>query len=144
MPLAQNKVLVRRYYEEVFNTGDVSRLPDFISPDYTKIFNSESKLLGIEGAKEHILGVRNTYPDIHLKVNRQIAEGDWVVSEVHMQGTHSGTWLGMKPTGKMVKITAVNMDKILDGLIVIHTGAANMMIPFLEIGAIQVANPLGD
>ena len=88
--------------------------------------------------------MRSTYPDIRPKVNLQVAEGDWVVSEVHMQGTHTGKWLGMTPTGKMVKITAVNVDKIIDGLIVIQPGAANMMIPFLEIGAIQVVNPVDD
>jgi predicted ester cyclase len=110
----QNKTLVRRYYEEVFNSGDISRLKDFVSPDYTEIYNQKADTVGIDGARTHVLGVRNTYPDIHLKINRQIAEGGWVLSEVHMQGTHTGEWLGIKPTGKMVKITAINMDKIID------------------------------
>ena len=90
----QNKALVRRYYEEVFNSGDISQLMDFVSPDYTEIYNQKVDTVGIDGARAHVLGVRNTYPDIRLKVNRQIAEGDLVVSEVHMQGlTPASGWI---------------------------------------------------
>ncbi len=138
MTLDQNKTLVRRYYEDVFNSGDISRLEDFVSPDYTEIYNQKVDTVGIDGAREHILGVRKTYPDIQLKVNRQIAEGDWVVTEVHMQGTQLGDWLGIHPTGKRISVTAVNMDKVLDGLIAVHTGAANLLEPLLDIGAVQV------
>lgn len=49
-----------------------------------------------------------------------------------------GSWLGMKPTGKDVEFTGVNVDKVVEGRIVEHGGAANMLEPLLEIGAVQV------
>lgn len=37
-PTEQNKLVVRRFMEEVVNTGHVDRLADFISPDYVEVF----------------------------------------------------------------------------------------------------------
>ena len=74
-------------------------------------------------------------------MEQQVAEGDWVVTLITARGTHTGKWLGMKPTGKTVEITGVNVDKVVDGRIVEHGGAANLLLPLLEIGAIRVVSP---
>jgi predicted ester cyclase len=137
-----NKRLVRRYLEEVVNTGNLDALPQFISPDYVEVHNNTRHAVGLEGAIQHILGVRETYPDLHLTVEQQIAEGEWVVTRVTARGTHrGGAWLGMAPTGKPVELTAVNIDRVVDGRIVEHGGAANLLEPLLAIGAIQVVGP---
>jgi hypothetical protein len=57
MSAEENKLLVRRYYEEVVNTGDVDRLAEFISPAYVEVHNNIKHSIGLEGAKEHVLGV---------------------------------------------------------------------------------------
>jgi predicted ester cyclase len=139
MSTAENKRLIRRYVEEVVNTGNVDELARFISPDYIESHDKTGQSGGLEGAKRHILGVRQTYPDLRVTIEQQIAEGDWVVSRITARGTHLGTWLGRKPTGKMVEITGVNIDQVVEGRIVEHGGAANLLQPLLEIGAIQVA-----
>jgi predicted ester cyclase len=138
MSNAENKRLVRRYLEEIVNTGNVDRLAEFISPDYRERGDKTGQSSGLEGAKRHVLGVRQTYPDLHVTVDQQIAEGEWVVTRITARGTHSGAWLGIAPTGKKVEITGVNIDRVVDGRIVEHGGAANLLEPLLAIGAIQV------
>ena len=138
MSIEANKELVRRYIEEVVNTGRVAEIGSFVSPDYVELHENVRHEVGLEGAKEHILGVRQTYPDLHLVVEHQIAEGDWVVTRVTMRGTHRGEWLGMEPTGKAVEMTGVNVDRVVGGRIVEHGGAANLLEPLLRIGAIEV------
>jgi predicted ester cyclase len=71
-------------------------------------------------------------------VERQIAEGEWVVSQVIARGVHTGDWIEMKPTGKTVEISVVNVDRIADGKIVEYGGAANMLETLLHIGAVKV------
>lgn len=144
MTLDEKKQLVRRYYEEVVNTGDVGRLAEFISPDYAEVHNNVRYEVGLAGARDHVLGVRSTYPDLHLKVERQIAETDWVVTIATVRGTHQGVWLGMRPTNKTVEMTTVNVDRVSNGRIVEHGGAANLLLPLLEIGAIRIADPVDD
>lgn len=137
MGLEENKALVRRYYEGVVNTGEVSRLADFLSPDYAEVHDNVRYPIGLDGAEEHVRGVRRTYPDLHLTVEQQIAEGEWVVTRVTMRGTHQGEWLGIRPTGKPVEMTAVNLDRVVNGRIVEHGGAANLLGPLLAIGAVR-------
>ena len=138
MSINENKLLVRRFIEEIINTGNVDDIENFISPDYTEVHEGKELVIGIAGAKEHILGVRQTYPDLTLTVDQQIGEGEWVATCITARGTHTGSWLGMKPTGKAVAFTGVNINKIVDGKIVEHGGAANLFEPLLEIGAIQI------
>jgi predicted ester cyclase len=108
-----NKLLVRRYLEEVVNTGNIERVAEFIvSHD-------------IDTAKQHIRGVRATYPDLHVTVVCQIAEGELVASRVVGRGTHKGEWRGIRPTDKRIVIDAVNIDRVVDGKIAEHWGVAN-------------------
>jgi predicted ester cyclase len=141
MSIEDNKSLVRRYYEQVVNTGNIDLVESFISPEYVENYDGERHAAGIEGAKEHILGVRMTYPDLHLTIDQQIAEGEWVATCITMRGTHLGSWLGIQPTGKPVVMTGVNIDRVVDGRIVEHGGAANIFEPLLRIGAVQVVGP---
>lgn len=60
-----------------------------------------------------------------MLITAQYCDGDYVISEFIMEGTHQGEWLGMKPSGKKLCITGVNIDKVLNGKIVEHGGAAN-------------------
>ena len=140
MSTEENKLLVRRYIEEVVNTGDIGRLAEFIAPSYVEVYRNVRYPMGLDGAKRHVLGGREVYPDIHVTVEQQIAEADWVVTQITARGTHKGAWLGMKPTGKVLEFTGVNVDKVVDGRIVEHGGAANLLEPFLEAGAIRVAD----
>lgn len=65
------------------------------------------------------------------------------VSCITARGTHKGAWLGIKPTGRPVAFTGVNVNRVISGLIVKHGGAANLLVPLLEIGAIKVVGDGG-
>ncbi len=134
---AANKDLVRRYLEDVFNTGDVDQLPDIVAPDYVEVVDGQVHAIGIEGARAHVLGIRAAFPDLRIAIDQQIAEGDWVVSQITVTGTHLGDWLGMAATGKPMTFTGVNVNRVSGGRIVEHGGAANLFGPLLEAGAIQ-------
>lgn len=137
----ENKTIVRDFYEKFVNTGNVEGIEAFVSEDYTEVYNGKRHIVGIEGAKAHILGVRQTYPDLHIAIERQIADGEWVATCITASGMHQGLWMGIKPTGKKVAFTGVNIDRVVDNRIVEHGGAANMLEPLLEIGAVKVVGP---
>jgi hypothetical protein len=73
MSVEVNKALVRRYLQEVVNSGNVGGIGEFIAPDY---IDRNDQGCGIEGARRHFLGVRQTYPDLHVTVGQQVAEGE--------------------------------------------------------------------
>jgi predicted ester cyclase len=141
MSIENKKWLVRRYYEEVGNTGNLDEIEQYISPEYTEVYENKRHSVGVAGAKAHIVGVRQTYPDLHITIERQIAEGEWVVSCITARETHKGVWLGMKPTNRPVAMSGINVDRVVNGNIVEHGGAINMLEATIEIGAIAVASP---
>ena len=136
----ENKAVVRCFYEEFVSTGTTDGLEELIAPDYAEVVDGVRHPAGIAGAKEHITGVRRTYHDLHMVIERQIAEGEWVATCYTMHGIHAEAYGGMRPTGKPVAITGVNVDRVVDGRIVEHGGAANMLGPLLASGAVRVAD----
>lgn len=119
-----NKQIIKDFYEKVVNTGDCSLLSCYVDP----------KIL--DDIRRHVLAVRQTFPDLRLVIDKQVAEDDMVVSCVTMTGTHKGEWVGIFPTGKAIVVTAVNVDRLEHGLQVEHGGAANMLEAMMMAGAV--------
>ncbi len=132
----ENKLIIRRFVEEIENTGDVSNIREFISEDYVEVYEGERHDIGIKGAIDHVLGVRHVFPDLKLTIKNQISEGDWVVTVYSATGTFRNEWFDMKPTGKSITFTGVNVDQVKNGKIVEHGGAANLFEPLLKAGVI--------
>ena len=132
-----NKTIIRKYIERIENTGDVSNIREFISEDYTEVYEGERYPIGIQGAIDHVLGVRRVFPDLNLTIQNQISEGEWVVTTYSITGTFKDEWFGMKPTGKPITFTGVNVDRIKDGKIIEHGGAVNLFDPLLKAGVID-------
>ena len=51
------------------------------------------------------------FPDIQVKVENLIAEGDKVVSHVISHGTHKGELMGIAPTGKQVTVPVICISR---------------------------------
>lgn len=132
-----NKAIIRQYVERIENTGDVSNIGEFISQDYTEVYEGERYPIGIQGAIDHVLGVRRVFPDLKLTIENQISEGEWIVTTYSVTGTFKDEWLGMRPTGKSITFTGVNVDRIKGGKIIEHGGAANLFEPLLKAGVID-------
>ena len=120
-----NKEAVKYFYETVVSDHLLEEVPAFISADCMVKTGEALTYVGIEGMKEHLTAVKQTYPDYTMKIIRQYCDGDYVISEFIMEGTHTGHYLGMKPTGKKLTFTGVDIDKVTDGKITEHGGAVN-------------------
>ncbi len=119
------KEIVKYFYEVVVSKNLLEELPQYISENCILI-NGESKIpLGLNGMKEHLAAVKKTYPDYFMRIIRQYEDGDHVISEFIMEGTHEGEWIGIRPTHKKLSFTGVDIDKVIDGKIVEHGGAVN-------------------
>jgi predicted ester cyclase len=136
MEKIDNKKIVRRYIDEIENIGDVSNIQEFISEDYVEVYEGERYKIGIKGAIDHVLGVRRVFPDLKLTIENQISEGEWVVTVYSVTGTFKDEWFDMKPTGKTISFTGVNVDRITGGKIIEHGGAANLFEPLFKAGVI--------
>ncbi|WP_347707783.1 DUF3781 domain-containing protein [Eubacterium sp. 1001713B170207_170306_E7] len=119
------KAIVKYFYETVVSQNQLGQLSDYIAEDCTLKAGGTILPLGLEGMRGHLADIRKTYPDYTMRIIRQYEDGDYVISEFVMEGTHEGEWLGMKPSHKRLSITGVDIDRVAGGKIVEHGGAAN-------------------
>jgi predicted ester cyclase len=67
--------------------------------------------------------VRSAFPDMTFVVNLLVEQGDLVVSNWTVRGTHTGTaFYDVAPTGEAVEINGTAILRIRDGQIVEHWG----------------------
>lgn len=127
---------IKYFYETTISENQIERMAEFISPECCVKMGEKLIPVGIDGMKEHIKATKQTYPDYRMKIIKQFCDGDYVISEFIMEGTHKGEWIGIKPTGKRLVFTGVDIDKVIDGLIVEHGGAVNTFETLFEAGMI--------
>ncbi len=127
---------IKYFYETIISENEIERMAEFISPECCVKMGEKLIPVGIDGMKEHIKATKQTYPDYRMKIIKQFCDGDYVISEFIMEGTHKGEWIGIKPTGKRLVFTGVDIDKVIDGLIVEHGGAVNTFETLFEAGMI--------
>lgn len=132
-----NKEIIKHFYEVVSSCALIDEFDNYVSKDCTIRIGEQIIPVGLEGMKQHLIDVRKTYPDLTIKVIRQYCDGDYVISEIITEGTHEGEWLNMKPTGKKLVFTGVDIDKVVDGKIVEHGGAVNTFETLFEAKIIQ-------
>ncbi|MGH2534691.1 MAG: ester cyclase [Thermomicrobiales bacterium] len=113
----QNKMLVRRGIEEIYNRGNLAVVDEVAASDFVIHLPSE-EIHGPEGAKQYVAALRGAFPDLHITIEDQIADGDKVVTRWTARATHTGAFQGIPPTGKRGSMTGIDIDRIADGKIV--------------------------
>lgn len=133
----ENKKIIKYFYETVVSQNVIKEIPKYISEDCVLRIGEKILPLGVNGMKQHLLDVRKTYPDYTIKILHQYSDGDYIISEFIMEGTHKGEFIGIKPTNKRLVFTGVDIDKIKDGKIIEHSGVTNTFETFFENNMIK-------
>lgn len=125
MSSIDNKALVRRYYEEVLNQGQLQAFDDLADSSFLS-YLPDGKSIGIEIYKQAIAGTLAAIADLRVTIEDQIAEGDKVVTRWKVTGTPQVEFAGIKPNGKPVTITAIHIHRIRSGKLMEHWEAINL------------------
>ena len=141
-----NNIKVARQVIEAFNTGDVSNVSQFISPQY---FNHESQVDPVRGQlrgpEEFIDTIKNNriaFPDLHHEEQAIITQGDIVVSIINVTGTNTGNFFILQPTGNKISYEAVHIYRISeDGKIVEHKAIRDDLTFLAQLGVVGPLSP---
>ena len=110
---------------------------DFIAEDFVD-HNPEGpdQGPGPEGVKQLFIARRSTFPDLTVKVDDQVAEGDKVVNRLTITGTHQGEFMGIPAPGKSFSMGAVAIFRIEDGKIAERWGETDMIGMMQQLGVV--------
>ena len=115
--LEENKALVRRVIEEVWNQGKLDVAGEIFATDYIFHAPLPGEVRGPEGLKQRVSMYRTGVPDLQLTIEDQVAEGDKVVTRWTSTGTHKGKLMGIPPTGVKMTVTGIEISRIAGGKI---------------------------
>src|SRR4028118_1132762 len=116
MSTEENKALARRVLEEMFNKGNLDLADEVFAPDYVDHDPAMPEdIRGPEGFKGYVSIFRTAFPDIHLEIEDQVAEGDKVVTRWTGTGTHEGDLMGIAPTGNKVTLPGMEIVRFSGG-----------------------------
>ncbi len=140
----ENKALVRRWFEEVWNKGRAEAIDELFAEDGTAhglAGETGEPLRGPANFRVFHRTFREAFPDIEVVVEDVITEGDKLAARCSVRGSHQSDTLGFAATGRPVEFTGMTIARISDGKIVEAWNNFDFMTMFQQLGALQPPAP---
>ncbi len=132
----ENKAIVKRIVQEIWNGGNLDLADELIAPDYVDNVSGTGSQVGPNGFKEAVNGVRDAFPDFVITINDMIAEDDKVVLVWTFIGTHKGELMGIAPTDKLIEFDGIYLYRFKDGKLMERSGKRDMFKLMSQLGAV--------
>jgi steroid delta-isomerase-like uncharacterized protein len=140
--LERNKEIIRTLAEDVIARGDLERVADIFAPTYAPHDPSNpSRRGGVEGAREFIAMLHAGMSDVRYSIEDLTAEGDRVVYRWTLQGTHTGVFMGVPPSGRTIRVTGMDMFRLVNGKIVESWASADALGMLQQLGVLPAPGP---
>jgi len=118
MAAEENKAIVRRFYDEFFNKGNLRIVKELHTPDYQHHDpDAQDPGGGAEGYIKRNAIFLKAFPDRQLTIEDQVAEGDKVATRITMRATQTGDLPDIPATGRQVTIVSMHICRISCGRI---------------------------
>ena len=117
MSTEENKAIVRRMTEEVYNQGTIERIDHFFAASYVHHDPASPHVRDRDGLKEVLRAFHTGCPDLHITIDELLAEGDTVTKRWTYHATHTGDLSGMLPTGKRIMMSGLELFRLANGKI---------------------------
>jgi steroid delta-isomerase-like uncharacterized protein len=101
---------IARHFLDVLNQGKLDAIEEIYWPDYVLHAPvGTGDTVGYAGLRQRVNEFRTGFPDIHFAVESIILEGDDAAVRWTLRGTHTGSFVGLAPTGHAVVVPGILM-----------------------------------
>ena len=136
MNLESNKQLCRDYFQ-AFVAGDTAWIERHIAPDFVRHDPGlPFEVRGPAGVKQLHDALMPAFPDMKLPLEDFVAEGEKVLVRLRVQGTHTGAFGDMAPTGRKIDIGLLDLFQIRDGVLIEHWALLDNLGMLKQLGAL--------
>lgn len=136
MSSEQNKTILRRIMLEIISRVDYALADELIALDVDARTLRVGQTPGREGFKRGLDLVRAGFPDWESVPGQFIGEGDIVAARWTVQGTHTGSYLGIPPTGIRVEMREMGFFRFAGGKLVEYETLADEISLLRQIGVL--------
>jgi predicted ester cyclase len=136
----RNKTTIRNLFSEVINTGRLDLCARYLASnrvDHQDYGLPPGAADGHEGFQRVLGGFCDAFPDLTLRIDFVVADGEKLVAYVTTEGTHLGPFMGAPATGKRFKVRGADIFAFNDaGLVSDHWGAFDTLGMMMQLGII--------
>ena len=130
---SQNKLIARRFIEEVLGQGALHLIEEITTPDYI-----DHNLPAGVTPGQSIAAFRSGFPGITFTVEDQMEDGDKVVTRWLATGEHTGNLYGIPPTHKKMTLTGISIYRVANNKIVGSWVEYDRMSMMQQLGVVPV------
>ncbi len=133
----ENNAIAIRFFESAWNDGNFAVLDELVTDgtlDHSTLHGETEQ--GTESFRQIISMFREGFPDIHLTIDDEIYTGDKVVHRWTLNGTHTGQFMGIPPTGRTVSFTGTTIVRMEDGKLAERWSNVDMMRLMQQLGVV--------
>jgi len=143
MSAEQNKELVRDVFEQAFNHGNFSVFYYSFADDYLNHGMVIPDNGSSRGYASFVATLRAAFPDLHISVEEQFAEGDTVVTYYILRGTQHGELAGLPATGRPIETCGAEVARIEGGKIAETWANWNVLGMLNQLGILRYVEATG-
>ena len=136
MSAERNKAIVCRMVEELQSGHNLDVVDELFAVDFVDHSVPPGLPPSREGVKMQFAMFFSAFPDLHVVIHDQVAEGDRVVTRKTFHGTHQGDLFGIPPTDRSVAFDVIDILCVRDGKIVDHWNVVDQLGLMRQIGVI--------
>ncbi len=118
MSIEENKLILRRFWEEIFNDRNLAAIDEIFAPNWVYHGAGGHEVHGPEELKKFLSMYFKAFPDFHADIEDLFAEGNNVASRAICRGTHKGELMGIAPTNKQIEVPVIAISHLSDNQIV--------------------------
>lgn len=105
--LRDNRTLVRRYYDELWNQWKLELISELLAEDFRFRGSLGVSICGRGAFADYANLVRSAFPDFQNHIESMLAEDNRVIARVQYNGRHHGKIFGIEPTGNQISYTGI-------------------------------------
>lgn len=130
-----NKAVVRRYYEDVLNRGELGLLESIVRPDHIEHDPLPGQGGGLSGFRQRVEMLRGGLQPV-FTIEQIVEEGDTVVVRWTNRGKHVAPFLGIPATNKSFSIAGIDIHQLRDGKLAEHWHVVDQMSMMQQLGLV--------
>jgi predicted ester cyclase len=133
-----NEAMVRRRFAEL-DKGNFGILDELFDPSYKLNLPGFGKPMNLAASKRFYQTLYGAFAGLQHNIIDQVSAGNQVVTRWTARGTHRGAWMGVKPTGKRVSFSGINIYTIREGMFVSSEVNWDLLGILQQIGGLKAS-----
>ena len=138
--MADSAVLIRRWFEEVWNQGREETIDALCAKEAVGHGQTHdgSDIVGLEEFKKFWNIYRAAFTSVHVEIHQTIAEGEMVLARWTITMKHTGPFMGIPPSGKRITGKGMSVQRYVNGKIVEAWDNWDQLGVMVQLGAVSL------